>query len=344
MPDTTDRLLYLSRTDVESLCGEIDPVALVREVFALHGRGGTTLPDEAYLRWHADGDEPVRSLAMPAYLHAPFHAAGVKIINSNPCNPARGIPRASGLTLLFEPDSARIRGVMEGAYVSALRTAAVSTMAVELLSRAPACLGVIGAGAIGAAHIDLALRRWATLRRIVLFDRDRPTAEALARAMARAHPDRAAIEVTVDPEAVVRAADAIVAATTVTAGYIPYDWLQRGAVVVNVSLDDLLPDVFLQADLLFVDDWHLVTADSHRLLGRLAREGRVLPAGAAASPGTRAIDGELGDLVTGRHSGRRAATDIIVVNPFGLAIEDVAFAARIFALAQQRGRGTWLPV
>ena len=46
-----DTILYLSRQDVEQACKEIDSVAIMREVFRMHGTGQTILPDEAYMPW-----------------------------------------------------------------------------------------------------------------------------------------------------------------------------------------------------------------------------------------------------------------------------------------------------
>src|SRR5207247_6559065 len=124
-------------------------------------------------------------------------------------------------------------------------------------------------------------------------------------------------------------ADLVVTVTTSTTGYVRHSWLEPGALVVNVSLDDLLPEVLLRADKLFVDDWSLVAADEHRLLGRLIREGTI-----------RAVDGELGELLGGSRPGRSRAEEIVVVNPFGLAIEDPAIANEVSRHAVRRWRWT----
>jgi ornithine cyclodeaminase/alanine dehydrogenase-like protein (mu-crystallin family) len=154
----------------------------------------------------------------------------------------------------------------------------------------------------------------------------------------------ASFEIMKDAKSAVQFSRAIVFTTTVTSGYVPYAWLNPGTVAVNVSLDDLMPDAYMKCDYLFVDDWNLVRADSRRLLGRMYREGKVTgPGEAPANQNARRVDGEIGDLVSGHHSGRERAEDIIVVNPFGLAIEDVAIAARVYAIAQERKLGIQLP-
>lgn len=318
-----DTLLYLSGSDVAAALDHVDVVGAVAAALAAHGRGETILPAEAYLGWEHDG-EALRSLAMPAAVDS---APGVKIINANPANPGRGLPRASGLTVLFDPASGRPLCVMEGARISCLRTAAVTAIAAELLAVAPVeRLALIGAGALARCHLELLPPRLPQLREIRVYDRERKRAESLATSLATS------VTVSDSAEQAIRGAGLIVTVTTTTRPYLRYDWLRPGGLLVNVSLDDPLPEVFLRADKVFVDDWNLIAADEHRLLGRLLREGTI----------ARADDGELGRLLAGTQQGRSHPDEIIVVNPFGLAIEDLAVAEQVYAFATASGLGTSL--
>ncbi|HEU5226872.1 MAG TPA: hypothetical protein VFU49_03595, partial [Ktedonobacteraceae bacterium] len=56
----------------------------------------------------------------------------------------------------------------------------------------------------------------------------------------------------------------------------------------------------------------------------------------------RKIDAQLGDIVSGARVGRRQASDIILVNPFGLAIEDMALATNVYRKGKELGIGMWL--
>ncbi len=344
---TDDTLLYLNHADVVRACQDVDSVSVMQEVFRLHGSGQTILPDEAYLGWTNDEGESVRSLNMPGFLGGALHIAGTKIINGNISNPRRGLPRASGLMLLYDTTTARVRCIMEGAYLSSLRTASVSALAVDLLQgRQSECMAVIGAGELARAHIQLLAAWLPHLRSIRIYDLDKERITALQREFApMLHAHNIVLQPVASAEEAIGSAQLVIPATTTTTGYIQYAWLQPGSLLINISLDDPLPEVALKADRIIVDDWNLVKNDSRRLLGRMYREGTIVGPQDTADTGkqaSRKIDAQLGDLVTGAKEGRHNAREIILVNPFGLAIEDVALAAHVYQKARAKGIGLLL--
>lgn len=330
-----DSILYLNGREVARALEAIDIVEAVAAALAAHARGQTVLPAEAYLAWSHAG-ETLRSLSMPGMVDG---RAGVKIINANPANPGRGLPRASGLTLLFDNETGRPLCIMEGARISCLRTAAVTALAADLLGAQPIeRLAILGAGALARCHLELLPNRLPHLREIRLHDLASEGAAALAAGVAAA-------VVCDSAEQAIRGAQLVVPVTTATSGYIHYDWLEPGALLVNISLDDPLPEVVLRADKVFVDDWPLVAADERRLLGRMHRAGQIRGPddnNALTTTPARPIDGELGELLIGTREGRSRPDEIILVNPFGLAIEDVALADRVYREARRLGLGTAL--
>lgn len=341
-----DRILYLNRNDVEIACDTIDPVAVMRDVFKMHASGQVILPDEAYLSWTNGQDESVRSLNMPAYIGGSLNIAGTKIINGNIANPSHGLPRASGLTLLFDTTSVRVNCIMEGAYLSSLRTASVTLLSAELFKgQEIEHAAILGAGVLARAHIEMLAKRLPHLRLISILDLDRKRIATLKEALAsvlQAHE----IELveTSTAESAIRDAQLIVPVTTTTTGYIQFDWLEPGSILVNISLDDPLPEVVFKADKVVVDDWNLVKNDPRRLIGRMYRAGQIIGPNESAEnqPHMRRIDAQLGEIVLGTRSGREHLDDIILVNPFGLAIEDIALAAHVYRAALKQNMGVWL--
>ena len=344
-----DSILYLSRKDVELTCADLDSVAVIRDLFKLHGSGQTILPDEAYLGWANDRGEQVRSLNMPGYVGGSLNCAGTKIINANIANPQRGLPRASGLTCVYDRTSVRVNCIMEGAYLSSLRTACVTALSAELFKgRDIENVAVIGAGVLAQTHIGLLTKQLPHLRSIRVFDLSRERTVALKSLVEPMLQQRGVeFQETSSAEDAIKSSQLIVPVTTTTTGYIQFGWLQLGAILVNISLDDFLPEVVFQADKVIVDSWDLVKNDPRRLIGRMYRAGQIIGPNEPVEnvrdrQHKRRIDGEIGDIAIGRKVGREHLDDIILVNPFGMAIEDVALAARVYQKALELKLGVWL--
>ncbi|MCD2195751.1 NAD(P)-binding domain-containing protein [Actinomycetospora endophytica] len=335
-PEAAEPALHVLTTDdVGAVLAVLDPVAVVRDTLAAHARGDTTLPDEAYLPWHTRSGAFARSLALPGAVWGERPAVGLKVINSSLENPERGMPRAQGLTLLFDAETARPVAMMPAAAISATRTAAYTALSVRLLAVPEVRrIAVLGCGALARTHVDL-LRAECPQAEFVVHDLVPERAAALA--------DEVGATTAAVARGAVEGAEVVVCTTTVTEGYIGLDWLAPGALVAHVSLDDLLPEAVTGADLLVVDDWDLVAADDRRILGRMWRRGEVVgPAGERRDPdhtGGRAVDAAMADVVAGTRPGRAAPGDRIVSNPFGMGVLDVALAAEVLdgALAEDRG-------
>lgn len=340
----TDELLYLDRADVAIACREIDPLAAVHEALTMHADGLAVLGDESDFRWPSRDGGRVRTISMPGSLLGDLDTVGVKIINANPHNPEQGLPRADGLLILFDFRTGRPVCVLECAELSALRTAAVSTLAAQRLATSPVgTVTVIGAGVLGRAHVELMVERLPGVERVLVCDRQRSRAVALRDDLApRLASAGATIAVVDDPATAIGQASVIVTTTVTTKSYIARRALPPGVVAVNVSLDDFDDSVFLDSDRLYVDDWELVVADQHRRLGKLARAGRVSGPHEVAAAGKRRVDGTLGELLLGRCRGRGSPDDVVVVNPFGLAVHDLMFARLVLGVCVQRHLGTVL--
>lgn len=336
-------LTYLDRADVTAALAHIDPVQVAAATLREHADGRTELPAEAYLGWQTSAGASARSLAMPGLVRRPGPALGVKIINASLGNAQLGLPRADGLIVLFEPETARPIAVMHAAVISATRTAAVSVTAVHAFAGPGAdTLALLGCGAQAAAHLELLLGAVPSLRLVRAYDlRDGVAAAFAERWQERAADRGVRLAAAGSAQDAVADADVVVTVTTVTEGYLPGSWLAQAAVVLHVSLDDLMPDAVLTAGRLVVDDWDLVRTDRRRLFGRLHHDGLLVGPSESPPAAGRRVDGELGDFLTGR----RAVTAVsgpTVVNPFGMAIQDIALAHQVLAAAQGHGLGRHL--
>lgn len=322
-----DYILYLDKKQVIQICKTLNPVKIIREAFKLHGRKEIILPDEAYLSWVNRKKESARSLNMPAFIGGKYHIAGTKIINGNIFNYKRGLERASGLTLLFDSLTARIICIMEGSYISSLRTAAVTALGINLLKKKEwnNTLAIIGLGTIGKAHLDLLSKHLKGIKKIYIYDLDQNRITSFLKQFKQI---KGKIILVKDPQEAVTNSDVVITATTTTTGYIPYRWLKKGALVVHVSLDDLLPDAILKANKLIVDDWNLVKSDNKRIVGRMFNTGKLT-----------SIYGEISEIVLNKKPGRETEKEIIIFNPFGMSIDDITFAYYVYKKAIEQNIG-----
>jgi ornithine cyclodeaminase/alanine dehydrogenase-like protein (mu-crystallin family) len=91
---------------------------------------------------------------MPGSARVP-HVYGAKLISLHPGNPVAGLPAIQGFVILFDPQSGAPVALIDGAEITALRTAAVSALATRHLARAEArTLGILGTSVQAAAHLE----------------------------------------------------------------------------------------------------------------------------------------------------------------------------------------------
>ncbi|HET9772793.1 MAG TPA: 2,3-diaminopropionate biosynthesis protein SbnB [Acidimicrobiia bacterium] len=331
-----DSLLYLSRADVAAAAGPGSGVFVdaVAEAFALHARQQTTQPLKPYLRWRTGGHIADRIIAMPAYVGGDRPAAGLKWIGSKHDNPERaGIERASAVIVLNDPDTHYPVAFMEGALISAARTAAVTAVAARHLARPGfSTLTCVGCGPIGRRQLLTLLEQFPSVATVWLYDLKENAAVATAAALAEAHP-KVEVRIAADAESAVRAGELVVTATVADTPWLPSAWLRAGVLLANVSIMDAARDVFLSADKVVVDDWDQCNREG-KVIHQLTTEG---------SFSRERLHAELGQVVIGERPGREDEDEVILLNAMGMAVVDVACAKAIYDRAVAAKIGTWLP-
>jgi ornithine cyclodeaminase/alanine dehydrogenase-like protein (mu-crystallin family) len=161
-------------------------------------RAGLSMPaavdalDAAFAREDPSLVAPLRNtLATPAGTLLTMPAAGdagvgIKLVTLSEFNPQRNLPLVHAVYVLFDGRTQQLEAVIDGAELTALRTAAVSGLATRYLANQDASrLVLFGAGVQATAHLDamLAVR---PIREVTIVGRSRPPVDVLvARARAR---------------------------------------------------------------------------------------------------------------------------------------------------------------
>ncbi|WP_404799166.1 2,3-diaminopropionate biosynthesis protein SbnB [Bacillus aerolatus] len=332
----TPSIRYLSKNDIEKAGGatsELYVTALSRAL-RLHAKGEFVQPLKPYLRANEkEGHIADRIIAMPAHVGGNDPVSGMKWIGSKHDNQAvRGMERASGLIILNDPATNFPIAVMEASLISSMRTAAVTVVAAKYLAKKGfESVTIIGCGLIASKQVQSLLEQFPQIKEVHLFDLNHESATRFA---ARWKEQKSSVQFIIHETAenAVKQGELIVPCTVADKPYMEYSWLQKGTFVSNISIMDVKKDVFLQADKVVVDDWDQANREK-KIINQLVLEGKF---------SKEHLYAELGEIVLGEKAGRENNDEIIVLNPMGMAIEDVASAYEVYRRAVEQRIGTTL--
>lgn len=296
---------------------EKEIVEVVEATYRLHGTGRTVNPPSSFLRFPDRAAS--RMIALPASLGGESPVDGLKWISSFPANIRSGIPRASAVLILNDPETGYPFACLESSIISATRTAASAASAADRLSRdrpRPARVGFFGTGLI-ARYIHTFLRGtgW-SFDDIGVYDL-RADSAAGFRVYAEQSGGAARVTVHRSPEELIRTSDLVVFATVAGEPHVTDPaWFGHNPVVLHVSLRDLAPEVLLASTNIVDDIEHcLRAATSPDLTERLT--------------GNRDfVHGTLDDVMTGLVD--VPADRPAVFSPFGLGVLDLAVGSYVY--------------
>lgn len=325
-PATVPPFAVISGAQVQqALQGRERQIAeLVESVYRLHGAGETVNPPSYFLRFP---DRPTaRIIALPASLGGPLRVDGLKWISSFPENATSGLPRASAVVILNDPDTGYPYACLEGSVISATRTAASAALAADLLSRTrprPRRLGFIGTGLIARyIHTHLTATGW-TFEETGVHDLSADSAAGFRGYLERSGT-QGRITVHDTAEALIRASDLLVFATVAARPHIhDPSWFSHRPMVLHISLRDLDPRILL-ASANYVDDIeHCLKADTSPHLAEQLTGHRDF------------LHGTLHDVLSGPASAPADRT--VVFSPFGLGVLDIAVGRFVHDEVARRG-------
>ncbi|PTE43189.1 2,3-diaminopropionate biosynthesis protein SbnB [Staphylococcus equorum] len=329
-------MLYLNRSDIEQAGGNHSTVYVnaLTEALKAHANQDFVQPLKPYLRANGtEGHIADRIIAMPSHIGGQDPVSGIKWIGSKHDNPSeRKIERASGVIILNDPETNYPIAVMEASLISSMRTAAVSVIAAQKLAKKGfEALTIIGCGLIGDRQLQSMLEQFDHIKQVYVFDQFEKASANFIEKWAEACPDIHFVQATTAKEAVENG-EVVITCTVTDKPYIEYDWIQKGTFISNISIMDIKKDVFTQADKVLVDDWSQANREK-KTINQLVLEGRF---------SREALHAELGELLTGAKPGRENDDEIILLNPMGMAIEDISSAYYIYKEAKQQQIGTIL--
>ncbi|CAL9614049.1 N-((2S)-2-amino-2-carboxyethyl)-L-glutamate dehydrogenase [Streptomyces sp. enrichment culture] len=323
-------MLILRRTDVAHVLSgqELEIVDLVADAYRLHDEGRSSLPHSTFLRFPEERHSRDRIIGLPAYTGGPDPVAGIKWIASFPGNLNEGTERASASIILNSLGNGRPTAFLEGAVVSAKRTAASAALAARELTsdEPPVSVLLIGCGVINLEILRFLAAVLPGLSEAALYDTDPERAAAFATRCARevprvkAHPIDAL-------DAALTEHRLVSLATTAAEPHMDLTGCGPGTTVLHISLRDLSADAVLGAVNVVDDVDHVCRERTSLHLAELAVGHRGF------------VHATIGGLLRGTASLTREPDRPVVCSPFGLGVLDMALAEFVRRRAEEQGLG-----
>ena len=325
------KTLVLSHDEVVELLPIKECIAVMREALIALAAGKVHQPLRTIIR--PPGAAGGMGL-MPSYISGDRAAFGLKAICVFPGNPAKGKDAHQGAVLLFSADTGELLAMMNASAITAIRTAAVSGVATDVLAREDAGdLAIIGAGVQARSHLA-AMSQVRSIKRCRIASRRIEHAQEFAEEMRRG--SSFPLEPVDSVEEALAGADLIVTATTTVEPIVRMEWISPGAhlnvVGSSYSKAREVDSATMKTSSLFVD----------------RRESTINEAGDYLFPASEGVIGpdhiraELGEVLKGDKPGRTSPDEITLFKSLGIGIEDLAAAEYLYRQARERNAGTWV--
>ena len=256
-------------------------------------------------------------------------------MNIMPGNPTKGLPASIGQVILIDGETGEVRAIMDGTYVTALRTAAASGAAFDLFGRKDAGIGaMIGTGSQAMCQLEAMLSS-RDLKEVRISARNYEKTKAFAaeakKVFGSYDTEIIAYE---DTNAAVDGADLVTLVTVSETPVCSADHFKPGCTISAVGaytydMQELDPAVFAKCGKLYFDSVDAVLSESGDILRPL-------------DEGTLSKDqftGDIGEYLLGRIPGRESDEEIIVFENVGIGALDLMTASRIFEKAVAAGVG-----
>ena len=305
-------------------------IELMQSVLASFSAGEVVNPQRTVL---FAGNDGAYVGIMPAFLPADL-ALGTKLVTAFAHNKQRGLPSHFATVVLLDSSTGALRAVIDGRYITEMRTAAVSAVACRFLAPRPIRrLAIIGAGVQARGHLEV-LDSAFSLEQVVFWS----PGGGVDGLPSECRPRTATVVRARTAKEAVSGADAVVLVTDSPEPVIQANWVGPGTLVVSVGA--CRPDHREIDPALLAAAWLIV--DSRQ--SALTESGDVIQGIAEQRWGPDHIQGELGEVILGRIPPRRSVDDVVIFKSLGLAVEDVAAGNLVLQLAEERGLGLQVPI
>ena len=322
------KTLILSRTDMLGLLTPAEYVGCVEQAYRMHGEGRYYMDPKGHI---VLDKYPGEWEAMPSYIEEP-EAAACKWVSIRERNRAKyDLPTVFSILIYTHPETGFPLAICDGSYHTVMRTGAAAAVSAKWMARRNAKrLAIVGAGHMAegtlATSIDIFL--WEEVR---VWSRTQATLDYFLATQQPKYP-QLNLRISTNLADVVSGADVVVTVTPARGPIVMDEWIAPGTHIAALGADkggdqELDPKI-LQRARIFVDDIRQCRTDGE--INVPLREGLIKE---------KDIAGEIGEIITGRKSGRVSDSDITLFDSTGIALQDSATVPLEYERAVAAGVG-----
>ena len=312
----------LSREDIEKVFTIKDAIEADKKAFKIMAEGKC----EAPLRTNIQAKKYDGSfLFMPAYIEE-MDTASLKIINIFPHNIDNGIPSSPAQILLIDGKTGIVTAVLDGTYVTQLRTGAASGAAFDVLAKEKCRIGaLIGTGGQAATQLEamIAVRK---IEEVRVFDLNyERTVEFADRMQKKLKDYDTRIRAVRTSDEAVDDTDLLITVTTSSKPVFDGTKIKKGATISCVGayqhhMQEMDPVILTRASKIYFDSEEAVLSESGDIL--IPLEKGIIS--------KKDFTGDIGKVIKGELIGRENDDEIIVFETVGIATQDLVTAREIY--------------
>ena len=325
-------ILILKESDISSMITMSDIIEADKEALSIYSSHKSNIP----LRSNLDIPEyKGQCLFMNGYA-APAKALGVKIVSVYPENINKNLTSVPATMVLVDAETGVVNSLIDGTYLTRLRTGAISGLATDILSRKDSkILALFGTGGQAVTQLEAVL----TVRKIEevrVFDIFQDRAKEFAKKMSEKFSKKFNVRIIAaeSSDKAIENADIITTVTTSKKPVFDANKVKKNAHINGVGsytpdMQEIPEDILVKANKIYVD----------------TRDGAINESGDLITPIKKGlikkekINGELGEVINGQIKGRENDDEMTFFKTTGSAVLDLVAAQKIYEMAKTKGVG-----
>jgi ornithine cyclodeaminase len=325
-------ILILKESDISSMITMSDIIEADKEALSIYSSHKSNIP----LRSNLDIPEyKGQCLFMNGYA-APAKALGVKIVSVYPENINKNLTSVPATMVLVDAETGVVNSLIDGTYLTRLRTGAISGLATDILSRKDSkILALFGTGGQAVTQLEAVL----TVRKIEevrVFDIFQDRAKEFAKKMSEKFSKKFNVKIIAaeSSDKAIENADIITTVTTSKKPVFDANKVKKNVHINGVGsytpdMQEIPEDILVKANKIYVD----------------TRDGAINESGDLITPIKKGlikkekINGELGEVINGQIKGRENDDEMTFFKTTGSAVLDLVAAQKIYEMAKTKGVG-----